>query len=283
MRNTIDISTKSDIINFIVFKRRVRYYLKKASHILLLVFFVLALSMCIYYRDFFIKAFQITSTAFGQITNKIFSSKPATIVAVIDKNTAMEDEEINKILKQLTKDGFDRKKIKVAIEKITNENKLISNIHVQRILATNEIRVSIQEKQILAILLQDPNNENANEYDKKIITVDGDTIPYRKTKHNDKIKIYGYYDKSLNLEKIISTLQKYKLLDKISYIKFYPSHRFDLKLKNGLLIKLPRKNWQKSLTKFIQIDSEYLVSNGLNNVNYIDLRADEKITVNIKS
>ena len=259
-----------------------RHYLQKASCVFLVVLFVLAISMCVYYRDFFVKAFDATSIAFGQFTNKLFSSKPATISVIVDKNTALEDEEINKIVKELTKYGFNKKKIKVAIDKITSENKLISNVNVQRILATNEIKVSIQEKQILAILLQDPSDENTSEYEKKIITIEGDTIPYRKTKHNDKIKIYGYYDKSLNLEKIISIIKKYKLVDKIAYIKFYPSHRFDLKLKNGLLIKLPRKNWQKSLTKFIQIDSEYLVSNGLNNVNYIDLRTDDKITVNIK-
>ncbi|GEM_PF-3592253 len=282
MRNTIDISTKSDIINFIILKRKLRFYIRKFFHIFAIVFAVALLSFCVYHRDVFVNAFTAINNTISQIANKVFSSKPATITAIVDKNTALEDEEINSIVKELTKYGFNKKKIKQAMDKLLFENKLIEAVNVQRVIAKNEIRVSIKEKQILAILLQDPKNENTEEYNKQIITTDGDTIPYRKTRHKDKIKIYGYYDKALNLKNVIQILQKYKITDKINYIKFYPSHRFDIKLKNGLLIKLPRKNWQKSLAKFIQIDSEYLISSGLNNVNYIDLRAGEKITVNIK-
>ncbi len=65
----------------------------------------------------------------------------------------------------------------------------------------------------------------------------------------------------------------YKLIDKLFFFK---SGRWDIKLKNGILIKLPNQNIQDSLNLYLKI----LKNKNLKKINEIDLRQNKQIIIN---
>ena len=81
---------------------------------------------------------------------------------------------------------------------------------------------------------------------------------------------------------ISQSLKTYKLFDKVEYLKFYNSGRFDLILKNKLTLKFPRQHWKQSMVKFIKLDSEFALSSDPQNISYIDLRRVDKIYIGEK-
>ena len=65
-------------------------------------------------------------------------------------------------------------------------------------------------------------------------------------------------------------------LNEIKKLYFFPSKRWDLKLKNGTLIKLPTNNSIKSLNNYFKIKN----LPQFNNVKTFDMRIDNQIIVN---
>ena len=65
----------------------------------------------------------------------------------------------------------------------------------------------------------------------------------------------------------------YKLIDELFFFK---SGRWDIKLKNGILIKLPNQNIQDSLNLYLKI----LKNKNLKKINEIDLRQNKQIIIN---
>ena len=65
-------------------------------------------------------------------------------------------------------------------------------------------------------------------------------------------------------------------LNEIKKLYFFPSKRWDLKLKNGTLIKLPTNNSIKSLNNYFKIKNLPQFSN----VKIFDMRINNQIIVN---
>ena len=274
MRNTIDIKTKSDIINLILFKRRLKQKIKVLRRVFVSVCVFATLAMCVYHGSKFVNAFNFVNNAIESAVNRIFSIKINKVNVKLAQNSILEDDEVKDIADMVLKNSSSRKNMRAVIDDIMRNNPLIKDMYIHRVIATGELNIFIIEKGILALLIEN-KGDNSSEYVKKMITIDNKIIPYHKVKTANIMKIVGYYNETIDLAKIIKFLQKYKLTEKIAYIKFSTSGRFDIMLKNNLLLKLPRKNWTNAIMRFIKVDGEYLLSTRTSSINYIDLRTDE--------
>ena len=280
MQTSIDISTKSDIINFIVFKRRLRQQIKRLSYILIAVLFFALIGFCIYKKSKFVSAYEFINNKITNITNALFEVDIKKVRIHLDKKSIFDDNEVDYILKKLSSEKINRTQMKQVVDEITEENQLIDNVYIRKTLANGELSVFIKEKKVIGIsyderCLADDNNCKPQ----SILTIDNKVIPFHKMKTNNEIiKVYGKIGVA-DLSKIYKTLKKYNLLEKTAYIKFYTSGRFDLMLKNKLLLKFPRTKWEKSIQQFNKLDAEYLLSNDIQSIKYIDLRLNDKVFI----
>ncbi|MAJ22419.1 MAG: hypothetical protein CBC24_01220 [Candidatus Pelagibacter sp. TMED64] len=129
------------------------------------------------------------------------------------------------------------------------------------------IIINIYEEKPLGILI---------EKDKHIITQENNIISYNLDIDKSNLPlIYGKEAEIFFLE-FYNLLKKYDFpLNKISSFHFFQIGRWDLKLKNEKIIKLPYENIERSIIQTIT----YLNEEKLKEYNIIDLRIDGKIIV----
>ena len=106
------------------------------------------------------------------------------------------------------------------------------------------------------------SNGKLVDYDSNIIT----DLPY----------FYGVFKKNEFL-KLLSVINKIQLDTKnISSFYFFPSGRWDIKFKDGLLLKLPNSNLMDSLSKLLLLKNDQ----NFKNSKIIDLRIKNRIITN---
>ena len=150
---------------------------------------------------------------------------------------------------------------KKILQNILTENELVEHYNVKKIYP-NLIKVKIKQADLLAVTSY--NNK------KFYIGSNGKLISF------DKIKDFSaslpfVYSKSnyidfIKLKKIID--QSDFQFQQIESFYYFPSNRWDIKTKDGFLIKLPEKNLEESLklAELVKSDKE------INNKKIIDLR-----------
>ena len=281
MDRSIELSSKADIINLIILKRRFRFYFNRLLKIVLFCCCISVLIFSFYQRDNIAKLYHNAKYVVNSINNKIFETKINKISIKLSNNSILDENEINQIVKQISGKSTNEQKLKQVISTLKEQNSLIENVYIRKVLANGNIDVFIKEKKIIAMLLKDNCVDN-KACEKKLITQDNKVINYHKISNTDKIvKIYGNVN-NVEISDVIKYLKQNYLLDKISYIHFYESGRFDLILKNKLLLKLSRNNWKNEVKTFNKLDAEYLLSSNINNIEYIDLRFPDKLSVKTK-
>ena len=196
---------------------------------------------------------------------RVFSNKNYELKINQIKVSGLSDENNFKILKDL--DELISQNIffvnKYYFLSILEKNNLIHSFKVKKIYP-NSIEVQIRKADLLAIT-------NFNEK-KFFIGSNGKLIDYDSSNTNlpyifGKVKIVDF----INFVKIIEQ-SKFNFKE-ISEMYFYPSGRWDIKNKHGILFKLPKKNLIKSLNiAYRIIDNEKL-----KNSKIIDLRISNHI------
>ena len=170
------------------------------------------------------------------------------------ENNLKISEEFNKLLHQkniffINKDYF---------VNILEKNNLIHSFKVKKIYP-NSIEVQVKKTELLAI-----TNYNKKKF---FIGSNGKLINFESSNKNlpyvfGKIKIENF----TNFKKII-TESKFNF-EEISELYFFPSGRWDIKSKKGILIKLPETNLLKALNLAHQITTNEIFKND----KIIDLR-----------
>ena len=151
-------------------------------------------------------------------------------------------------------------------QNILTKNNLIDSFYVKKIYP-NLIKVKIKKTDLLAIT----NKKNKKFY----IGSNGRLIPINQIKDTNN-KLPFVYSKSnyidfVKLKKIIDK-SEFKF-EEIESFYYFPSNRWDIKTKDGFLIKLPKKNIVNSL-KFAELIK---TSNKFKNKKIIDLRVSNNI------
>ena len=197
----------------------------------------------------------ITSDYFVKLKN---NKKIEISVQGLDAN---ENDLIKEKLKKL--ENFEFLKNRHDIQNIINANELVDEFEV-KIIYPNQINIQIKETTLLAKTLVN-NKFLVFGSNKKL-------IDKYTTEYNYLPTIFGTFDKDYFLD-LLSELEKNQFkINEIESFFFFPSQRWDIKLKNSLLIKLPQKNWKNSIKNVLSI----LNNTELNNLSIIDLRVNGK-------
>ena len=209
---------------------------------------------------FFLLTTQIT---INKSHNKRFTIKLNKIVV-----TGLSDEnnyEIYQSLKYLLEKNifFINKN---NFESIMEKNELVENYNIKKIYPSI-IKIKIKQTNLLAI-----TNYNSNKF---YIGSNGKLISFNKIKNFNSYLPFVYtksnYIDFIKFKKIIdeSDFQ----FDQIESFYYFPSNRWDIKTKDGFLIKLPEKNLSQSL-KLAQLVKD---NENTKKKNIIDLRIINKI------
>ena len=151
---------------------------------------------------------------------------------------------------------------------ILKENNLVESYYIKKIYP-NLIKIKIKQADLLAIT----NQKNKKFY----IGSNGRLISIKQIKKfDDKLPfVYGKnnYINFIKLKKIIDD-SKFEF-EQIESFYYFPSNRWDIKTKDGILIKLPEKNIKDSLnfSKLIKANKKF------KDKKIIDLRINNKITL----
>ena len=155
---------------------------------------------------------------------------------------------------------------KKELQNILGKNNLIDYFYVKKIYP-DLIRVKIKQTDLLAIT----NKNNKKFY----IGSNGRLIPINQIKDLNNSLPFVYsksnYIDFVKLKKIIDK-SKFKF-EEIESFYYFPSNRWDVKTKDGFLIKLPEKNIAKSL-KFAEL---IIKSKKFEDKKIIDLRISKNI------
>ena len=206
-------------------------------------------------------------TIFGSINNKYFNSitffeiKNLTLVGL---NTVEKENLLLKFEKIKKKNIFFLEKKELI--RILNSNNLIESFLINKNYPS-EINIIIKKTSFLANIkiLEENFFIGSN---KKLIKspINDPSLPT--VYGNPSLKDFF----SIN-EKILKSSIK---PNDIKKLYFFPSKRWDLKLKNGNLIKLPTNNSIKSLNNYFKIKN----LPQFNNVKIFDMRINNQIIVN---
>lgn len=155
---------------------------------------------------------------------------------------------------------------KLKIEEILSLDNSIDKFYIfKRYPSTLEIQITKTE--VLANILIDGSNY--------LVGQNGKLIKSNSIK-KDKPFIFG----EAKIDEFIELRNKLKKADfdytNIKNFYFFNSRRWDLEMKNGILIKLP----QKEIDKTIKIILEFLSKNNKNDISIIDARINNQIIIN---
>ena len=152
------------------------------------------------------------------------------------------------------------------IKKIIDTNNSVENYTVFKEFPST-IVIKIEETKIYGNLYKNGSNYFFGSNGKLIKS---------ENKKNDKPFLFGDFTSKefLNLKKIIDK-SKLEYSD-IKNIYFFNSKRWDIELRNGLLIKLP----EKKLLESLDLSIELILSNKFKNIKIIDTRVNNQVILN---
>ena len=157
---------------------------------------------------------------------------------------------------------------KKEFENILKKNNLIESFYIKKIYP-NLIKIKIKQTKLLAI-----TNKNGKKF---FIGSNGKLIPGSQVEASYN-ELPFVYSKSNN----INFIKLKKIIDEsgfefeqIESFYYFPSNRWDIKTKDGFLIKLPEKNIKESLkfAALIKINEEF------KDIKIIDLRISNNIVL----
>lgn len=194
---------------------------------------------------------------------KIFTNK---LIFKITGLSYIDNQKLMKDLLNTNNDNIFKIDEKKIFEKI-KENNLVLNFFAKK-KYPNEIEIQINQATYIGKIYKK---------DKLfLIGSNGKLIKHDKRTISDLPFFYGDF-KSEEFLKFLSVINKVQLDTKrISSFYFFPSGRWDIKFKNGLLLKLPNKDLMNSLSKAL------LLKNDQNFINskILDLRIKNRIISN---
>ena len=206
----------------------------------------------------------ITSINNKNLNNKEFFSNK--LIFKINGLSYNENQKLIKDLDDINKDNIFKLDEKKLLEKITKNN-LVSSFLAKKNYP-NKIEITINKANYVGKIYR--NNKLS------LIGSNGKLINQDVNKITGLPYFYGNFKKEEFL-KFLIVINKVGLETKdISSFYFFPSGRWDIKFRDGLLLKLPNKDLVNTLSKFL------LLKNDQNFINsrIIDLRINNRIVSN---
>ena len=163
---------------------------------------------------------------------------------VIENNLLLKDKDIKTLLNKFYNKNLiflDNNEVKETLI----QNSFIESFNIKKKYPAT-LKVKIFEKKPIAILI---NKKNKFYLSEKIDLIEFKNLPNYQTlpyvlANKDDFKIFYNNLKKINFP--LNIVKKYK---------FYATNRWDLETKNNQVIKLPSKNYTKSLKNFLNLKS----------------------------
>ena len=210
----------------------------------------------------------------------MFETEVGKIRIRLDKNSVLDANELKNIVNIVSGKKVNKATMKQMINELESHNSIIDNVYIRKTFVNGDIDVFVKEKNIIAVVM--PENCNSlpdGGCQKKLLTYDNKVIPYHKMKKEDNVLEISGTVGDVNVAEIIELLKKNNFYDNVQSIYFYTSGRFDIKLNNDLVVRLPRQNWKKAISSLVKMDAEYALASEIQNIKYVDLRLPDKIFV----
>ena len=198
---------------------------------------------------------------YNLINKNIYEIKNIYISSLSNLNNKLILEEI-KSLKFENNFNINKKEIK----KIFDKNTLIQNFEIFRKYPSS-LEIKIEETKFLAKISRENKTFLVGSNGKLTIARNlNEELPY----------IFGRprIKEFLNFKKIIDDSQF--SYDQIKNLYFYPSQRWDIELKNNIILKLPKNHLKKTLN----FSKKFLNENNFKNIQIIDARVKNQIILN---
>ncbi len=218
------------------------------------------------YLFFFIFLTSIFNFKFLENYKNKFSLKEIQITGLPDYEKKMIEKELNKLQNtNIFKINKDR------VSEILNQFSFLDKIYVNKAMPST-INLNLSKTQILGKTFRNGKNfyigQNGN-------FIDFDQL----SDNNFNNTVFGNFkiEEFINLQKI---LEKHQIeINKIKSYYFFKNKRWDLLFSNGLTLKLPTKNLEKS----VKIYNKLLKSDSLHNTKIVDLRVNNQIILTNKN
>ena len=163
----------------------------------------------------------------------------------VENNTLLKDEEIRKLLIPI----YEKNLIFLSnneVKKLVIQNSLIESFIIKK-KYPNKLKIKIFEKKPIAILL---NKQKKFYLSEKIDLIEFKNYP------NFKNLPYVIGDQK-NFKKFYNNLNEVNFPhDLIKKYVFFETNRWDLETYNNKIIKLPSKNYKKSLKNFMSLKNQ---------------------------
>ena len=196
------------------------------------------------------------------LQQKVIISKFNLKTIIIENNLLLKDKDIKNLLSPI----YDKNLLFLEnseVKKILMQNSLIESFNIKKKYPST-LKIQIFEKKPIAILLDKKNKFNLSEklelIEFKNLT-NYQTLPYVLGNRNNFEIFYN------NLRQMNFPL---KIIAKYTS---YETNRWDLKTKNNQVIKLPSKNYTKSLQSYLELKSQ----NGYEKYKLFDYRISNQL------
>ena len=273
-------NNRSEVVSVIILKRKLRVFLKKINLFLLFLIVLSVIAVSFNKRSAIFSFGHAVGNKISSFFSWMFETEVGKIRIRLDKNSVLDANELKNIVNIVSGKKVNKATMKQMINELESHNSIIDNVYIRKTFVNGDIDVFVKEKNIIAVVL--PENCNSlldNCCQKKLLTYDNKVIPYHKMKNAETILTVSGTVGDVNVAEIIELLKKNNFYDNVQSIYFYTSGRFDIKLNNNLVVRLPRQNWKKAISSLVKMDAEYALASEIQNIKYVDLRLPDKIFV----
>ena len=273
-------NNRSEVVSMIILKRKLRAFLRKINIFILFLIVASVLAVSFNKRNAIFSFGHAVGNKISGFFSWMFETEVGKIRIRLDKNSVLDANELKNIVNIVSGKKVNKATMKQMINELESHNSIIDNVYIRKTFVNGDIDVFVKEKNIIAVVL--PENCNSlldNCCQKKLLTYDNKVIPYHKMKKEDNILEISGTIGDVNVAEIIELLKKNNFYNNVRSIYFYTSGRFDIKLNNDLVVRLPRQNWKKAVNSLVKMDAEYALASEIQNIKYVDLRLPDKIFV----
>ena len=273
-------NNRSEVVSIIILKRKLRAFLKKVNLFILFLIVVSAIAVSFNKRSAIFSFGHAVGNKISSFFSWMFETEVGKIRIRLDKNSVLDANELKNIVNIVSGKKVNKTTMKQMINELESHNSIIDNVYIRKTFVNGDIDVFVKEKNIIAVVM--PENCNSlldGGCQKKLLTYDNKVIPYHKMKKEDNVLEISGTVGDVNVAEIIELLKKNNFYDNVQSIYFYTSGRFDIKLNNNLVVRLPRQNWKKAISSLVKMDAEYALASEIQNIKYVDLRLPDKIFV----
>lgn len=148
---------------------------------------------------------------------------------------------------------------------------IVEKVTIRRSISQGLMSVKVEEKKLVGIVRDKITNQL------KLLDGNGNLIDHKIDRRFSNLPVIEDVSNPIDFIPVYSYILNRSIYDKIELASMVSGRRWNLKFRNGLLVKLPNKNWQDAIDVLLHMDEKMSLFGQENTISYIDLRIPGKI------